>query len=306
MAIPHYQSLMLPLLQAAVDGEQKIGELVEPLADALELGTEERARLLPSGRQTVFSNRVHWAKFYLAKAGLIEATRRGHFQITERGRRVLESQPDFIDNDFLDQFDEFREFRGHQTDDAATTGPGPAAVPSTAAETPEEVMRAAHQQVETALKQELLDRILSASPDFFETLIVELLVAMGYGGTAISPGRVLGRSGDGGVDGVIDQDALGLDRVYVQAKRYQRGNDLGAGVIRDFFGSLDRFKAAKGVLVTTADFTRSAQETAEFLSKRIVLINGDRLAGLLVRYSVGCRVEDTLTIKKVDEDFFSE
>lgn len=296
---------MLPVLRAASGGEQKIGRLIAPLADALGLSAEERARLLPSGRQTVFANRTHWAKTYLAKAGLIEATRHGHFQITERGSRVLESQPDFIDNALLEQFPEFREFRG-RTEDAAATANGSATLPSNAPETPEEVMRAAHQQVETALKQELLDRILSASADFFETLIVELLVAMGYGGTAISPGRVLGRSGDGGVDGVIDQDALGLDRVYVQAKRYRRGHDLGPGVIRDFFGSLDRFKAAKGLLVTTADFTRSAHETAEFLSKRIVLINGDRLAGLLVRYSVGCRVEDTLTIKKVDEEFFSD
>ena len=165
-------------------------------------------------------------------------------------------------------------------------------------------MRAAHKQIDAALAQDLLDRIRSAPPDFFERLIVNLLLEMGYGGTAADAGRALGRSGDDGVDGVIDQDALGLDRVYVQAKRYKQGNNIGSGSIRDFFGSLDRHKAAKGLFVTTSTFSPSAKETAELLSKRIVLIDGQQLTALMIRYNVGCRVEETLHIKKIDEEYF--
>jgi restriction system protein len=165
-------------------------------------------------------------------------------------------------------------------------------------------MRLAHKQIDASLAQDLLDRIHAAPPDFFERLIVKLLLNMGYGGSAADAGRAIGGSGDDGVDGVIDQDALGLDRVYVQAKRYKQGNNIGSGAIRDFFGSLDRHKAAKGLFVTTSAFSPSARETAELLSKRIVLIDGDQLTMLMIRHNVGCRIEDTLHIKKIDADFF--
>ncbi len=165
-------------------------------------------------------------------------------------------------------------------------------------------MRAAHKKIEASLAQELIERIRAAPPDFFERLIVNLLLNMDYGGSAAEAGRALGRSGDDGVDGVIDQDALGLDRVYIQAKRYAAGNNIGAGAIREFFGSLDRHKASKGLFVTTSTFSSAARETAELLSKRIVLIDGEQLAKLMIRHNVGCRVQDTLHIKKVDEDFF--
>lgn len=165
-------------------------------------------------------------------------------------------------------------------------------------------MRMAYGQIETALAHDLLDRIRAAPPEFFERLIVNLLLSMGYGGSAENAGRTLGRSGDDGVDGVIDQDALGLDRVYIQAKRYGAGNSIGAGAIRDFFGSLDRHKATKGLFVTTSTFSSSAKETAELLSKRIVLIDGEQLAKLMIRHNVGCRVEETLHIRKIDEEFF--
>ena len=165
-------------------------------------------------------------------------------------------------------------------------------------------MRLAHQQIDTALGQDLLDRIREAPPEFFERLIVNLLLSMGYGGSKEAAGRTLGRSGDDGVDGVIDQDPLGLDRVYIQAKRYGVGNTIGSGAIRDFFGSLYRHKAAKGLFVTTSAFSPSAKETADLLSKRIVLIDGSQLAKLMIRHNVGCRVEDTLYIKKLDEEFF--
>lgn len=301
-AVPDYQSLMLPVLRAATGGEQRIGTLVQSLADALGLSEAARATLLASGRQTVFANRVHWAKTYLAKAGLVEATRRGHFRLTPRGAEVLAGNPDRIDNRFLSRFEEFRQFsdRSSQSADEHDVP----AIGVTADQTPDEIMRAAHRRIEAALAEDLLDRVRAAPPDFFERLIVNLLLAMGYGGSAAEAGRAIGRTGDDGVDGVIDQDALGLDRVYIQAKRYAAGNAVGPGAIRDFFGSLDRHKAAKGLFVTTSTFTASARETADYLSKRIVLIDGEQLTRLMIRHNVGCRVEEVLHVKKIDEDFF--
>jgi len=204
----------------------------------------------------------------------------------------------------LMQFEEFRQFR--ERSNQVDSGSGLIITPPSEEEkqTPDEVMRLAHQQIDTALGQDLLDRIREAPPEFFERLIVNLLLSMGYGGSKEAAGRTLGRSGDDGVDGVIDQDPLGLDRVYIQAKRYGVGNTIGSGAIRDFFGSLDRHKAAKGLFVTTSAFSPSAKETADFLSKRIVLIDGSQLAKLMIRHNVGCRVEDTLYIKKLDEEFF--
>ncbi len=300
--VPDYQSLMLPVLRAAATGEQRIGAVVQRLGEELGMSEAARAALLASGRQTIFANRVHWAKTYLAKAGLVEGTRRGHFRLTQRGADVLAANPERIDNRFLSRFEEFRQFSDRSaqpTDDEVVPEPADAAE-----QTPDEIMRAAHRRIEAALAEDLLDRVRAAPPDFFERLIVNLLLAMGYGGSAVDAGRALGRSGDDGVDGVIDQDALGLDRVYIQAKRYAAGNSVGPGAIRDFFGSLDRHKAAKGLFVTTSGFTSSARETADYLSKRIVLIDGEQLTRLMIRHNVGCRIEEVLHVKKVDEDFF--
>lgn len=307
MAIPDFQTLMLPVLRTAEAGEVKISDVVELLAEQFELSPEERSELLPSGKQTTFANRVHWAKSYLGKAGLVELTRRAHFRISERGRKILADPPERIDIRFLDQFPEFVAFRDSSNvgvDKDSDGGPAAVEVVQTTGMTPDEVIRKAHGQLEDEIGQDLLARVVAAPPDFFERLIVQLLIAMGYGGSAADAGRALGKSGDGGVDGVIDQDALGLDRIYVQAKRYADGNNVGSGAIRDFFGSLDRFKAAKGLFVTTSAFSSSAKETAEFLSKRIVLIDGRQLARLMIRYNVGCRVEETIYLKKVDEEFF--
>jgi restriction system protein len=300
--VPDYQSLMLPVLRAAAAGEQRIGAVVQSLGEELGLSEAARAALLASGRQSVFANRVHWAKTYLAKAGLVEPTRRGHFRLTQRGADVLAASPERIDNRFLSRFEEFRQFSdlsAQPTDEEVMPEPADAAE-----QTPDEIMRAAHRRIEAALAEELLDRVRAAPPEFFERLIVNLLLAMGYGGSAADAGRALGRSGDDGVDGVIDQDALGLDRVYIQAKRYAAGNSVGLGAIRDFFGSLDRHKAAKGLFVTTSSFTSSARETADYLSKRIVLIDGEQLTRLMIRHKVGCRIEEVLYVKKIDEDFF--
>jgi restriction system protein len=306
MSIPDYQTLMLPVLRAASSGEVRISEVVDQLADEFHLTPQERSELLPSGKQTIFSNRTHWAKSYLGKAGLVELTRRAHFRITDRGRHVLASPPERIDIHFLEQFPEFVKFRSASDNDSGETGvdPVPVEIVQNMGMTPDEMIRTAHGQLEDALAQELLERVIAAPPEFFERLIVQLLIEMGYGGTVADAGRALGKSGDGGVDGVIDQDALGMDRIYVQAKRYADGNNVGPGAIRDFFGSLDRFKAAKGLFVTTSTFSPSAKETADFLSKRIVLIDGRQFAKLMIRYNVGCRIEETIYLKKIDEELF--
>lgn len=291
---------MLPVLKDAAGGEVRIGATIERLADRFELSSDQRAELLPSKRQTTFANRVHWAKSYLGKAGLIKLTKRGHFSITEDGMAVLQNPPQKIDIPFLRRFPAFEAFRSStgviaqpQSDNADVSEL-----------TPDERMRRARDQIEADLAQDILAKLVSGPPEFFERVVVKLLTGMGYGGSVSDAGRALGQSGDGGVDGVIDEDALGLERIYVQAKRYKDGNAVGPGAIRDFFGALDQFKANKGLFVTTSSFSGSAIKTAEGLSKRIVLIDGSMLAKLMIRYDVGCRVEEQLAIKSLDEDFF--
>ncbi|WP_086464958.1 restriction endonuclease [Oceanibaculum nanhaiense] len=304
MAIPNFQELLMPVLKASADGEVHIAEVENRIAADLHLSADDLAALLPSGKQGVFANRVRWAKSYLGKAKLIELTGRGLFRISERGLKVMENPPAALNVKFLKQYPEFLTF--HQPAEEIRATHEPASEDTDQAATPDELIREAHAGLEAELSQEILQRIQAAPPAFFERIVVQLLVAMGYGGSTGQAGEalVIGRSGDGGIDGVIDQDALGLDRVYVQAKRYADGNIVGAGAIRDFFGALDGFKAAKGLFVTTSGFSASAKQTAESLSKRIVLIDGPQLARLMIRYDVGCRIEETLYIKKIDEDFF--
>lgn len=304
MAIPDFQTLMLPVLKtAAGGGEVRIRDVVDILADEFALTDEERAHRVPSKQQTTFGNRVSWAKSYLSKAGLVELTRRAHFRITETGRQVLNSPPDRITVRFLEQFPAFKEAREGEAEAVAATETVLPVADNPL--TPDEVMRQAHARIEVSLADEILQRVQSGTPAFFEKTVVRLLITMGYGGSVTELDKALvGKSGDDGVDGVIDQDPLGLDRVYVQAKRYADGNTVGAGAIRDFFGSLNLFKATKGLFVTTSAFTTSARETADRLGTRIVLIDGIQLAKLMIRHEVGCRIEETLHIKRVDEDFF--
>ena len=302
--IPDFQSLMLPVLEDVARGESRVGATVERLADRLNLSPDQRAHLLPSKRQTTFANRVHWAKSYLGKAGLVELTKRAHFRITDAGTNVLARPPERITISYLKRFPSFATFRAADAgSEMALSDQGPVTADSL---TPDERMRQARDQIEADLAQEMLGRIAGAPPEFFERLIIRLLTAMGYGGSVSDAGRTLGRSGDGGVDGVIDEDALGLDRIYVQAKRYRDGNPVGPGAIRDFFGALDQFKAGKGLFVTTSSFSSAAVTTAAGLSKRIVLLDGAKLAQLMIRYEVGCRVEEQLAIKRVDEEFFDD
>lgn len=308
MGIPDYQTLMLPVLRVASDSqEHRFSEVVNQLAEEFKLSASERQQLLPSGTQTTFSNRVGWAKSYLVQAGLLETTKRAHFKITTRGSKCLVENPSRIDNEYLRQFAEFVQFRerGKGTNIGAPirSDSSPAAVFET--ETPDELLRTTARQIEAALKKELLGRILGAPAAFFERLIVRLLLAMGYGGSREEAGTIVGRSGDGGIDGVIDQDALGLERIYVQAKRYALENAVSEPEVRAFSGSLGAAKANKGVFVTTSHFTQPASNFAERHPFKIVLIDGERLAGLLIHYNVGVRVDETFYLKKVDEDYFA-
>lgn len=258
--ITDYQTLMGPVLECSSSGESRISDVVEQLANKFGLTADERAVLLPSGKQTRFANRVHWAKSYLKQAGLVEITRRGHFSITERGRASLADKAAIINNAYLEQFEDFQSFKDRANDIEKATS-GMAETPETVS-TPDEILRRAHSSITSALSAELLDRVRKASPAFFEKLIVDLLIAMGYGGTSEEAGRAIGQTGDDGVDGVIDQDPLGVDQIYLQAQRYGEGNNIGAAAIRDFFGALSLKKAHKGIFVTTSMFSPPSVQTA--------------------------------------------
>ncbi len=301
--IPDYQTLMLPVLKQARDEEISTRNAIERLAGQYQLSEDDREKMLPSGKQRTFDNRVNWAKGYLKQAGLVRYTKRGFYTATDEGRKVLAENPERIDVNYLKRYDSFQDFqtrKGAKSDKAVDE----AARPNDDSATPDEILRAAHKQINSALSADLLDRVRQVSPAFFEDLIVHLLLAMGYGGTSEDAGRALGRSGDDGVDGVIDQDPLGVDQIYVQAKRYAEGSNIGPGAIRDFFGALSLKKAQKGIFVTTSSFSSSAVQTAKDLGTRIVLIDGNQLARLLIRYNIGCRDEEVLHVKKIDEDFF--
>lgn len=276
MAIPDYQSLMLPVLDVAAKSESSVPVAEETIAAHLGLTDEERALMLPSGKQRVLHNRIHWAKFYLTKAGLLESPKRGRFNISDAGRKVLANPPEKMDTQFLLTIPAFREFY-RSGDDQETVGQEGAPAAAAAADTPEEVIEAAYTALRAALRADLMDRILQNSPSFFERVIVDLLVAMGYGGSRRDAAEQLGRSGDGGVDGVVNEDVLGLDRVYVQAKRYAPGTTVGRPEIQAFTGSLVGLGATKGVFVTTSTFSAQAIEFASRIPQRVILIDGKRL-----------------------------
>lgn len=308
MSIPDYQSLMLPVLRLAADGEKRVINVEDRIADDLGLTQEEREELLPSGRQRVLHNRIHWAKFYMTKAGLLTSPARGRFIATDDGRALLATNPDRIDVKLLLQRPDFSAFYKNSNGSDADARNMQEAIPSDFVEatTPEEQIEAAYQAVLTALRADLLERISQNSPAFFEKLIVDLLVAMGYGGSHKSAAAQLGRSGDGGVDGVVNEDRLGLDRVYVQAKRYAPANSIGRPDVQAFVGSLVGLGATKGVFVTTSTFSPQAREFVKHLSQRVILIDGRQLADLMAEHGVGVRVSRAIEFKRLDEDFFSE
>jgi len=302
MAIPDFQSFMLPLLKFSSDGrEHSQSEASEALSHHFSITESERREMLPSGRQTRFNNRVAWANVYLRKSGFLESTRRGRFKITERGQEILRSNPARIDVKFLMKNGdaEFREFHRPSRPDENHEEPSIETV-----RTPREIMDAGYQEMRRDLSQEIIKRIKSSSPRFFEHLVVELLVAMGYGGSRKDAGEAVGQSGDGGVDGIIKEDRLGLDVIYLQAKRWE--GTVGRPIVQAFAGSLEGHRARKGVLITTSQFSPDALDYVTRIEKKIVLIDGDELAKLMIDFGIGVAADATYEIKRLDTDYFEE
>jgi len=303
MAIPDFQTVMLPLLKLAGDKkEHSKHEAVDILAKEFRLTEAELHEMLPSGRQGTFDNRVGWAVSYLKKAGLFEypKPRKGIFLITDDGLETLRSSPARISIAFLRKFPQFAEserIRQHMD----TTAPVAEALDS---ETPEEVLEASYQRLEEDLAAQLLERLSNCSPKFFEIMVVDLLVAMGYGGSRKDAGQAVGATGDGGIDGLIKEDKLGLDTVYIQAKRWQ--NTVGIGEIQHFSGSLDGVKARKGVFITTSQFAKNAKDYVKHIDKKIVLIDGKQLTELMIEHGVGVTEVSVYRVCRVDEDYFIE
>ncbi len=291
---------MEPVLRSAVDREVKVGDIVDLLAVRFNLTADELAEQIPSGGQALFYNRIHWAKTYLKQAGLVEYTRRGHFRTTEHGKSVLEDPCTVLNTKFLRTIPEYAAFQAK----GKNTVKAPLVELALVDVTPEDALRDAYNRINATIATEVIDRLRSGTPAFFERAIVQLLLAMGYGGSSEDAGRAIGQSGDDGVDGVIDQDPLGVDQIYIQAKRYAEGNAVGPSAIRDFYGSLSLKKAQKGIFVTTSSFSRSAIDTARQIGARIVLIDAEQLGKLMVRHNVGCRDQEVVYVKRIDEDFF--
>jgi len=298
MAVPDYQSIMLPLLQLAGDGkDHTLREAIDGLAKQFGLTEEERRELLPSGQQAVFDNRVGWARTYMKKAGLLESPRRGYLKITTRGQEVLSSNPLKIDVGFLRQFPEFVEFQTVKKDrfEGFELEPG---------ETPEEVLENAFQGIRHGLASDLLQQIKSSPPRLFEKIVVELLVGMGYGGSLKDAGKAIGKSGDEGIDGIIKEDRLGLDIIYIQAKRW--ANTISRPEIQKFAGALQGQRARKGIFITTSDFSKEAREYAARIETKIVLIDGGELAQHMIDHNIGVTTVASYEVKRVDSDYFAE
>ena len=303
MPIPDYQTLMLPLLKIASDGKVHTKrDAVNELATQFGVTEEEQKKLLPSGNQAVFDNRVGWARTYLKMAMHISYVQRGQFQITERGQSVLAKNPPRIDVAYLRQFPEFLEFQKPSRTTAATEE---AQELETVTETPEELVASGYLKLRQQVEQELLSRVKTCPPEFFERLVVKLLTAIGYGGSLADAGKALGKSGDGGIDGVIKEDKLGLDQIYIQAKRWDNAS-VGRPEIQKFVGALHGKRAHRGIFITTSTFTRDAKDYVEGLETKVVLIDGVQVAELMFEYGVGVSTESTYVVKRIDSDFFED
>lgn len=298
--IPDYQSLMLPLLKITSDHkEHLIRDIIEDLANIFKVTEEDRKELLPSGRDFAFRNRVGWATTYLRKAGLLETPRRGSITVTDRGLKVLKENPTKITIAFLRQYPEFVEFQSAKHEESGESV-------DESAKTPEETLDSAYQGLRESLAKELLNRVVDSPPSFFERLVVELLVKMGYGGSFKDAGKAIGRSGDEGIDGTIKEDKLGLDIVYVQAKRWKPGNVVGRPEIHKFVGALAGQGAKKGIFITTSNFSKEALEYTPKNETKIVLIGGEQLAQLMIDHNIGVSTVTSYEIKKIDNDYFEE
>jgi restriction system protein len=303
MPIPDFQSIMLPLLKLAADGDiHNIHDAVNKLAGDYSLSDEEKSQLLQSGQQPIFYNRVGWARTYLKKAGLLSDPRKGHFQITERGINILKENPDRIDMRYLKRFPEYLEFtrKGKESEQADQSEEILEEL------TPEEVLENAFQRIRKDLADELLRYILASSPGFFEKLVVELLVKMGYGGSQRNMAKAVGQSGDEGIDGIIDEDRLGLDTIYIQAKKWKPDLSVGRPEIQKFVGALAGKQAKKGIFITTTKFTNDARDYAHHINPKVVLIDGAQLTDLMIDYGVGVATRISYDIKTLDTDYFGE
>jgi len=307
MTIPDYQSLMLPYLKLFGAGNEKTTrDIIRELSDEFNLSEEERTRMLGSGKQRVFDNRAGWARTYLKKAVLITSPKRGVLVISDRGKQVLAEDPERIDINFLNRFEEFREFRGEsRTSDVADDRPTAVKHTVDEAHTPTEAIELAHKEFNRELASAVLATVKQVSPQYFESIVVQLMLAMGYGGWSDDAGQASQYSADGGIDGVINEDPLGLDTIYLQAKRYTEGT-IGRPTIQSFAGALDMKRAKKGVFITTSQYSREAVQYVSMIEKKIVLIDGQRLADLMIKHNLGVSVKDTYQIKTIDTDFFSE
>ena len=301
MPIPDYQTCMLPLLKHYSDGQEHTNrDSIDALAQEFKLTDEERRMMLPSGVQGLFDNRVNWARTYMKKAMLMESPRRGVHKITKRGLDVLKKKPGRIDVAFLAQFQEFKDFRALRHAKEEEDEPEL----DLNNKTPEESLEEAYQKLRGDLAADLLQRLKSCSPTFFERLVVEVIVKMGYGGTRQDAGKAIGKAGDGGIDGIIKEDKLGLDAIYIQAKRWD--NTVGRPEIQKFVGALTGQRAKKGLFITTSDFSADADDYVSRIDAKVVLIDGETLAQLMIDHNVGVSTAATYEIKKVDSDYFSE
>lgn len=302
MSIPDYQTIMLPLLKLLSDGQERsIRACIDALADHFHLSQEERAELLPSGQQPVFDNRVGWARTYLKKAGLLHSPRRGVVCITSRGKEVLKKNPERIDVEFLMQFDEFLEFRRQSQ---RKTDEPKASSTDKAQSDPVEQIEQAFSNYQESLIDDVLEKLRGVTPAFFERLVIRLLVKMGYGGGLKQAAEVVGGSGDEGIDGIINEDKLGLDVIYIQAKQWT--TPVGRPEIQKFVGALHGKRAKKGIFITSSEFTREARDYVTHLEPRVVLIDGKTMARLMVEHDVGMTSKSIYELKSIDQDFFDD
>jgi restriction system protein len=307
MGIPDYQSLMLPVLKFVqqAGGEATLKQTVTHIGELFSLSEEEMAQLIPSGQSTLIRNRTHWAMWYLKKTGLFDSPKRGTYRLTQRGRDVLKQNPLKIDNTFLMQFPEFIEMRQSGKIEKGKSNNETGESTPVIEKTPEEQLETAYKQIRAELASEILDTIKQCTPVFFERLVVELLVTMGYGGSLEDAGQAIGRTGDGGIDGIIKEDKLGLDVIFVQAKRWTE-HTVGRPDVQQFAGALQGQRAGKGIFLTTSRFSKEAQEYVKAIGSKIVLIDGETLANLMIDYNVGVATVTTFQIKRIDSDYFSE
>jgi restriction system protein len=303
MAIPDFQTIMLPLLKFAGDKkEHSTRETIDALAEEFGLTEEEKEKLLPSGKQAVFPNRVGWAKTYLTKAGLLKSTRHSYYEITERGLEALKKNLSSIDATYLEQYPEFVSFispskkKDHDPETSGTNGK--------IQKTPVEVLEGVYQELTHSLAQDLINKIMECSPTYFERLVVDLLLKMGYGGSRKDAGEAIGKSGDEGIDGIIKEDRLGLDIIYIQAKRWR--NPVGRPEIQKFAGALLGQRAKKGIFITTSTFTDEARKYAASIDNKLVLIEGEELGRLMIDHNIGVLTDIVYEVKRIDSDYFEE